>query len=96
MKPHTLFEIEDFQRDDLTIQVQIEGRGAIDIPRPAYEKFLKDSGRLNIYDPENPIKFWGQMNAELYWDCKSEFFIANDLYEYIIRNHDLVHEILMA
>lgn len=85
MFPQALFQIEDFQKDDLTISVQIEGRGSINISVKDYEKWLNQTCRYDMR--------WGKMNAEAYWE-RSEFFTVQDLYEYILQHHDLIHEIM--
>jgi hypothetical protein len=94
MKPHTLFEIEDFQRDDLTIKVKIEGRGTtIDIGVKDYENWLKKTDRLSIFDHTG--KIWAYMNPEAYWE-RSEFFLCDDIYMYIVSNFDFYERISKA
>lgn len=91
MFPTTPFQIEDFQKDDLTITVQIEGREAVNISVKEYEKWLKESGHLDVFD--DSFIPWAKMNPEAYWE-RSEFFTVQDLYEYILQSRDLVNEIM--
>jgi hypothetical protein len=93
MKPHNLFQIEDFQKDDLTIQVQIEGKGAIDIRVKDYEKWLKDTDRLTLFDYTGTA--WASMNHDAYW-ARSEFFICDDLYMFIVQDVKSYEQILKS
>jgi hypothetical protein len=88
------FQIEDYEKDDLNIQVRIEGRPSIQIPIKAFESFLKRTGRLDLHNPDNKREVWGQMNVVLYWEHRSEFFVVQDLSEYILQHHDLLIEIM--
>jgi hypothetical protein len=91
MKPHNLFQIEDFQKDDLTIQVQIDGKGTIDIRVKDFQKWLKDTGRLSLFDSTGEV--WATINYSAYWH-RSEFYICEDLYMFILQDAKTYDQIL--
>lgn len=76
-----LFEIEDFEKDDLIIRVNITGKNPEDIQVKKYERWLKETGRLALYDHSG--KVWASFTEDAYWD-RSEFLIAEDLYVYLL------------
>lgn len=87
------FKIDRYEITGSFIEVVLERNNIeipISIPVSKFELFVKHNEKLQwiMVQSDNsgePQEFTGNMSMNEYWDC-AEWYIKNDLYEYICKN----------